>query len=132
MGEFVSGAASSGSGSLLPLMRSKMPRPDEGVSSDEVGSAFRVQMAERLENQERTNRGLMYRMFGEIADPPDEVGLVADLIDSLWARLRIPPKEIKRRMKVAARIRPRRQLVGPPLDTGAATGGRSRGVRGDR
>ncbi len=40
---------------------------------------------------------------------------MADLIDSLWARLRIPPKEIKRRMKVGARIRPRRQLVGAPL-----------------
>ena len=50
---------------------------------------------------------------------------MADLIDSLWARLRIPPKEIKRRMKVAARIRPRRQLVGPPLATAAATGRRS-------
>ena len=102
------------------------------LSSDEVGSEFRVQMAERLEAQERTNRGLMYRMFGEIADPPDEVGLVADLIDSLWARLRIPPKEITRRMKVAARIRPRRQLVGPPLTRRPAAGRRSRRVRHDR
>ena len=67
-------------------------------------------------HQERTNRGLMYRMFAQIADPPDEVGLVGALIDSLWARLRIPPNEIKRRMKVGARIRQRRQLVGPPLD----------------
>jgi hypothetical protein len=33
----------------------------------------------------------------------------------VWARLRIPRKEIKRRMKLAARIRPRRQLSGPPL-----------------
>ncbi len=62
------------------------------TSSDEVGNAFRVQMAERLETQERTNRGLMYRVFAQIADPPDEVGLVAGLIDSLWARLRIPPR----------------------------------------
>jgi hypothetical protein len=37
------------------------------------------------------------------------------LADNLWARLRIPPKEIKRRMKMAGRIRPRRQLSGPPL-----------------
>ena len=29
-------------------------------------------------------------------------------VDSLAARLRIPPQEVKRRMKVAARIRPRR------------------------
>lgn len=70
------------------------------LSSDDVGSAFRVEMAERLEAQERTNRGLMYRAFGQIADPPDEVGLVGGLVDGLWARLRIPPSEIKRRMKV--------------------------------
>jgi hypothetical protein len=34
------------------------------LSSDEVGNAFRVELAEWLETQERTNRGLMYRMFG--------------------------------------------------------------------
>jgi hypothetical protein len=85
------------------------------LSTDEVGNEFRVEMAERLETQERTNRGLMYRVFGEIADPPDEVECVPVLADKLWARLRIPPKEIKRRMKVARRIRPRRQLAGPPL-----------------
>jgi hypothetical protein len=80
-----------------------------------VGNSFRVELAERLEVQERTNRGLMYRMFGEIADPPDEVEYVPVLADKLWARLRIPPREIKRRMKMAARIRPRRQLSGPPV-----------------
>jgi len=85
------------------------------LSSDEVGNEFRVELAERLEFQERTNRGLMYRMFGEIADPPDETAMVPVLADKLCARLRIPPNEIKRRMKVAARIRPRRQLTGPPL-----------------
>jgi Domain of unknown function (DUF222) len=37
------------------------------------------------------------------------------LVNSLAARLRIPPREVKRRMKVAARIRPRRQLSGPVL-----------------
>jgi hypothetical protein len=31
---------------------------------------FRAELAERLEFQERTNRGLMYRAFGEMADPP--------------------------------------------------------------
>ena len=50
-------------------------------------------MAERLETQERINRGLMYRVFGQIADPPDEVGMVGDVVDRLWARLRIPPRE---------------------------------------
>jgi hypothetical protein len=84
------------------------------LSCDEVGNEFRVEMAERLEIQERTNRGLMYRVFGQLADPPDEFGVVPALIDSLWARLRIPPSEIKRRMKLAARLRPRRQLCGPP------------------
>ena len=84
------------------------------LSSDDVGNEFRVQMAERLETQERTNRGLMYRVFGEIADPPDEAGFLPGTADRLWARLRISPKEIKRRMKLAARIRPRRQLTGPP------------------
>src|SRR5918912_622302 len=86
------------------------------TSSDEVGNAFRVETAERLETQQRTNRGLMYRVFGEIADPPDETGFVPALRDVLWARLRIPPKEIKRRFKTAARIRPRRQVSGPPVD----------------
>jgi Domain of unknown function (DUF222) len=85
------------------------------LSSDAVGNEFRVELAERLETQDRTNRGLMYRVFGELADPPDEIGYVPVLADKLWARLRIPPKEIKRRMKMAGRIRPRRQLSGPPL-----------------
>jgi hypothetical protein len=52
------------------------------LSSDGVGSEFRVELGERLETLgappacggERTNRALMYRVFGEIADPPDEVG----------------------------------------------------------
>ena len=85
------------------------------TSSDLVGSSFRVEVAERLETQERTNRGLMYRIFGEIADPPDETGFVPAVRDTLWARLRITPGEITRRFKLAARIRPRRSLTGPPL-----------------
>lgn len=84
------------------------------LSTDEVGTDFRVDMAERLEAQERSNRGLMNRFFGDIADPPDEVAVVPALIDRLSVRLRIPPREIKRRMKVAGRLRPRRQLSGPP------------------
>ncbi|MBW0017418.1 MAG: HNH nuclease, partial [Mycobacterium sp.] len=39
--------------------------------SDLAGNDFRVEVAERLETQERTNRGLMYRIFAEIAEPPD-------------------------------------------------------------
>ena len=85
------------------------------LSSDAVGNEFRVEMAERLEAQERVNRGLMYRIFGEIADPPDDVGMLPTVIDSLGARLRIARNEVKRRLKVSGRIRPRRQLAGPPL-----------------
>jgi Domain of unknown function (DUF222) len=85
------------------------------TSSDVVGNHFRVEVAERLETQNRTNRGLMYRFFGEIADPPDGTGFVPVVRDMLWARLRITPKEITRRFKLAARIRPRRSLTGPPV-----------------
>ena len=38
--------------------------------SDEVGGAFRVEMAERLETQERVNRGLMYRVFNRLGRSP--------------------------------------------------------------
>jgi len=86
------------------------------LSSDVVGTDFRVELAERLEHQERTNRGLMYRFFGEIADPPDETAMVPAVVNRVAARLRIAPREVKRRMKVAARLRPRRQVSGPPLD----------------
>jgi len=84
------------------------------LSSDGVGNAFRAEFAERLEFQERINRGLMYRVFGEMADPPDEAGMAPVLVNGVAARLRIPPREVKRRMKLAGRIRPRRQLSGPP------------------
>jgi hypothetical protein len=83
--------------------------------SDLVGTTFRVDVAERLETQERTNRGLMYRFFAEIADPPDDTASIALMRSALWARLRITPNEITRRCKLAARIRPRRSLTGPPL-----------------
>src|ERR1700733_14101520 len=83
--------------------------------SDLLGNRFRVDVAERLEDQERVNRGLMYRIFAEIADPPDESSSVARMRSTLWARLRITPNEITRRFKLAVRIRPRRSLTGPTL-----------------
>lgn len=86
------------------------------TSSDVVGNAFRVEVAERLEHQERTNRGLMYRVFGEIDDPPDEAGCVPAVRGMLCARLRITPREVARRLRLAARIRPRRSLTGAPLE----------------
>jgi Domain of unknown function (DUF222) len=115
MGEFITGdAARQRFSALLDQVDAAYAEMRE-LSSHEVGNAFRVEMAERLETQERVNRGLMYRIIGEIADPPDELGCLPTVIDMLWARLRITPNEIKRRMKIASRIRPRRQLVGPPL-----------------
>jgi Domain of unknown function (DUF222) len=84
--------------------------------SDLVGNRFRIHVAARLETQERINRGLMYRFFGEIADPPDEAGSTAQMRSALWERLRITPNEITRRFKLAVRIRPRRSLAGPPLE----------------
>ena len=91
---------------------------------------FGCEMAERLETQERTNRGLMYRVFGQMADPPDEA--VPVLAQSLSARLRIPPKEIKRRMKVAKRGSGRAANSPVRRGTGAAAGGRCGGGRRDR
>ncbi|MDT5207781.1 MAG: hypothetical protein QOF67_196 [Mycobacterium sp.] len=115
MGEFVTGEAARERFRELADQVDGAYAEMRALSSDEVGNDFRAELAERLETQDRTNRGLMYRVFGEIADPPDEVQCVPALADKLWARLRIPPKEIKRRMKMAGRIRPRRQLCGPPL-----------------
>lgn len=90
------------------------------ADTDIVGNAFRVEIAERLETQHRLNRGLSYRMFGEIADPadgPDDPRMPADtkVSDLLWSRLRITRAEIRRRFCLAARIRPRRNLTGPPV-----------------
>lgn len=82
------------------------------TSSDLVGNAFRVEVAEQLETQERTNRGLMYRFFGEIADPPDDVKSIPAVRESLWTRLRITPGEVIRRFRLAARIRPQHSLTG--------------------
>ena len=63
------------------------------TSSDVVGNGFRVEVAERLETQDRTNRGLMYRFFGEIAKPPDGAGFIPSVRTMLWARLHITPKK---------------------------------------
>jgi hypothetical protein len=85
------------------------------TSSDMVGNDFRVDVAERLETQQRVNRALMYRFFGEIADPPDDANCTAQVRAAVWKRLRITPAEITRRFRLAARIRPRRSLTGPPV-----------------
>src|ERR1700756_3969486 len=69
------------------------------TGSDVVGNEFRVEVAERLETQDRPNRGLMYRVFAEVADPPDGSACLAAVRKMLWARLRLTPREIVRRFK---------------------------------
>lgn len=87
------------------------------VCTDLAGNAFRIEIAERLEVQNRMNRGLSYRFFGEIAEPADGVTWPAGpkVRDVLASRLRLTAGEVKRRFALAARIRPRRSLTGPPL-----------------
>src|SRR5690625_2905889 len=90
------------------------------ADTDLVGTAFRIEVAERLETQHRVNRGLSYRMFGEIEDPVDsfdesELPPGMNACDLLRQRLRVTRGEIRRRFAVAARIRPRRSLTGPAL-----------------
>ena len=90
-----------------------------GLSTDLVGNAFRIEVAGRLETQERVTRGLSYRLFGQLADPPDgpdDPGPPAGVkvIDVLRSRLRITTAEVRRRMTMAARITERRSLTGPP------------------
>jgi len=106
-------------------LRAAMELIDTGLATlrdtptDDVGASFRVELAERLETQQRTALGLSYRMFRELFEPPDgpDTTMVEDvsLRDMLWARLRITPAEIRRRARMAARIRPRRSLPGPLL-----------------
>ena len=106
-------------------LRAAMELIDTGLATlrdtptDDVGTSFRVELAERLETQQRTALGLSYRMFGELFEPPDgpDPAMVEDvsLRDVLWARLRITPAEIRRRARMAARIAPRRSLTGPLL-----------------
>ncbi len=91
------------------------------ADTDLVGNAFRIEIAARLEAQHRVNRGLSYRIFGEIAEPVDghdDPALPAGVRvrDTLAARLRLTAAEVRRRFRVAARIRPRRALSGPALD----------------
>ena len=88
--------------------------------SDSVGNAYRIRIAERLEHQHRINRGQMYRFFGELLEPPDgpeDPDLPRGTVISklLWKRLRITAGDVKNRIAIAGRIRPRRSLTGPPL-----------------
>jgi len=88
--------------------------------SDSLGNAYRVDIAERLERQHRINRGQMYRFFGELMEPPDgpedpDLPRGTVLSKLLWQRLRLTSADIKHRLTIAARIRPRRSLTGPQL-----------------
>ena len=95
------------------------PRAVAGVVHRSGGPGVSGGGGRRLETQERVNRGLSYRVFGEIAEPPDgteDPALPAGVKvrDVLCSRLRITAAEVQRRMKVAARLRARRSLTGPP------------------
>ncbi|PND56744.1 HNH nuclease [Mycobacterium sp. ENV421] len=87
------------------------------ICTDLAGNTFRIEVAERLEGQNRVNRGLSYRMFGEIAEPVDGSSSPAGVKvrDVLASRLRLTAGEVKRRFALAARLRPRRSLTGPTL-----------------
>jgi hypothetical protein len=63
MGEFVTGEAARERFRELSDQVEAAYTEMRTLSSDEVGNEFRTELAERLETQERTNRGLMYRMF---------------------------------------------------------------------
>lgn len=91
------------------------------TGTDLVGNAFRIEIAQRLETQQRANRGLSYRIFAEIAEPidgSDDPGLPAGVKvrDLMASRLRLTAAEVRRRFRVAARIRPRRSLTGATLE----------------
>ncbi|WP_156752298.1 DUF222 domain-containing protein, partial [Mycobacterium sp. ACS1612] len=115
MGEFISGEAARQRFRLLAAQVDAAHAEMRQLSSAEVGNEFRVEMVEQFETQQRVNRGLMYRFFGQIADPPDEPRMAPRMVNSLAARLRITPGQVKARMKTAAKLAPRRQLCGPPL-----------------
>ncbi|ANI37454.1 13E12 repeat family protein [Mycolicibacterium vaccae] len=115
MGDFLSGDAARRRWSVLLDHVEAAYREMGELPSDLVGNGYRMQMAERLETQQRLNRALMYRVFGQIADPPDEAAMVPAVKQRLAARLRIPVREVTRRFALAARLCPRRQLTGPAL-----------------
>ncbi len=115
MGEFITGAEARERTDALAELVDGAYAEMRALSSDAVGNEFRAALVERLETQDRLNRGLMYRFCAQLADPPDEAAMAPKLVNSLAARLRVTPGEIKRRMKLGARLSPRRQLSGPPL-----------------
>src|SRR6476469_4982154 len=132
MGEFVTGEAARERFRALSDQVDAAHAEMRALSSDGVGTAFRVELAERWETQERTNRALMYRMFGQIADPPDQTAMAPMVVNSLAARLRIAPSEVKRPDE-SGRAHP----AAPPTDRagigpGVAAGGRRAGGRHDR
>src|SRR3954451_23335152 len=73
---------------------------------DQVGNEFRGEIKQRLETQDRTNRGLTVAVFGPVADPPDQTAMAPALVNTMAARLRLPPKEIQSPIHNPARIRP--------------------------
>ncbi|MGZ8803664.1 MAG: HNH nuclease, partial [Mycobacterium sp.] len=83
MGSFVTGEAARQRFAVLLDRVDAAHREMGELSSAEVGNRYRMEMAERLETQQRCNRGLMYRVFGQLKDPPDEAAMVPEVIDRL-------------------------------------------------
>jgi hypothetical protein len=83
-------------------------------STDLLDPAARLEVAVRVETIARVVGGLSYRVIGEIVDPVDGPGPRG--VKAKLARvLRVNRSEVDRRAKLAARIRPRRQVSGPAL-----------------
>ncbi|MFG1933305.1 HNH nuclease, partial [Mycobacterium sp. NPDC048908] len=81
MGEFMTGAAAREQFDALADQVDAAYAQMRQLCSTEVGNAYRTRFAERLETQARANRGLMYRFFGQIADPPDEARMAPRMVN---------------------------------------------------
>lgn len=133
MAQFLTGDAARERFSALLDRAEAAYREMAELPSDEVGNHYRTQIAEHLEIQHRLNRALTYRIFGQIADPPDGTAPAPAIKQRLAARLRIPVREVTRRFKTGTRLLPRRQLTGPPLppEMSAAADALTRGTLGE-
>jgi hypothetical protein len=92
MGEFVTAEAARERFRALADAVDAAHAEMRGLSSAEVGNEFRTEFVERLETQERTNRGLMYRFFGEIADDGHYQTSVTDTGRLAWTDGTKPPE----------------------------------------
>lgn len=69
MAGFVTGEAAREQASVLLEQIDAAQTELRQLSTEEAGTAFRLRMAERLETQQRVNRGLMYRVVRRTCPP---------------------------------------------------------------